>query len=59
MGLKAIGLICNLNYTCVDFYNYLKAKPKLLRQITANDKYKSSTTEADEDVELENAGDKD
>lgn len=38
--LKAILTVkCNLKFSCLDFYKYLKTKPGLLRQIAAKDKY--------------------
>lgn len=38
--LKAILLVkCNLTHTCVDFYQFLKKSPALLRQLAAQEKY--------------------
>lgn len=31
---------CNMDWTCTEFFNFLKSRPDLLRQIAANDKYK-------------------
>lgn len=34
---------CNLQYSCLEFYKFLKTKPELLRSIAAKDKYKMKT----------------
>lgn len=42
--LKAILTVkCNLQYSCIEFYTFLKTKPELLRSIAAKDKYKMKT----------------
>lgn len=42
--LKAILTVkCNLQYSCIEFYKFLKTKPELLRSIAAKDKYKMRT----------------
>lgn len=33
--------------SCVDFYKYIKTKPKLLQQIATKEKYKSTTKEGE------------
>lgn len=38
--LKAIlSVKYNLNFSCLEFYNYIKKKPELLRAISSQDKY--------------------
>ena len=39
---------CNIKYSCVDFFNYLKRNPELLQQISSKNKY--NTTKSDKDV---------
>lgn len=34
----------NLDYTCIDFYHFLKTKPDLLRQISSAQKYESGAS---------------
>ena len=34
---------CNLPYSCLDFYKFLKTKPKLLCKIDGRDKYNQKT----------------
>lgn len=56
--LKAILTVkCNLKYTCVNFYKYLKTKPELLRQIASKDKYKTTNIESDFEMEIEDDSD--
>lgn len=58
--LKAILMVkCNLQYSCVEFYNYLKTKPELLRSVAAKDKYEkiSGETTAAGDGSDENTDD--
>lgn len=44
--LKAILTVkCNLQYSCIEFYHFLKTKPTLLRLIASKDKYQNKSGE--------------
>lgn len=53
--LKAIiSVKCNLTYTCIEFYHFLKSKPELLRQIAKKEKYGTQKANLDNDSDDDN-----
>lgn len=56
--LKSILLIkTNLNYSCVEFYQFLKKTPELLKQIASQEKYDFPSCVASSSTSIASSGD--
>lgn len=55
MGIETLkGMIvvkCNMEFTCSQFYDYIKEKPELLRKIASSEKYKPKTNTGIEQID--------